>query len=63
LTKENHLVMLPWGCVQQFAEKFFRLLTTEERGHVLDHPISVQKKALGLVEKGCLMTAQDQFGG
>jgi hypothetical protein len=63
LTKENHFILLPWGCGQQYAEKFFRLSTTEERGHILDHPVSVEKMAVALVEEGCLIPYQDQFGG
>ena len=61
---ENHdLILLPRSCCQQLVEKVHRLSTTKKQRCILHYPVSLQKWSIGLVEKGCLMPTQDQFGG
>jgi hypothetical protein len=45
------------------VEKVHRLSTTKKQRCILHYPVSLQKWSIGLVEKGCLMPTQDQFGG
>jgi hypothetical protein len=59
---ENHdFILLPGSRGQQLVEKILRLSATEEGWSVLHHPISVQKRAIALVEKRCLIPVQDLF--